>query len=728
MATQSNTMTRIRSLIAWSGAIACLGYIGLSAGRSPQSEAVAQVSLPSEDFVAYNGGLGIGWADWSWAERNMSDTTVKFAGQPTIRMTPADWKGVFLHRDTFRTNGYKNLTFQIHGGTAGGQRINVCAVNAANQFLPAVAVNSYLVGQRLPAGRFAFCVVPLKDLRADNTQISGFIFQDASGTTQPPIHLADIRVSTGRPKPLPQPITLTVDADKVIAPINPNIYGLAQCDERYQRGLNLKLWRWGGNPATRYNWEKGNCWNAARDWYFRNGNYSHNSPEDRLPGGVADQAIAAAKAQGTDVYLTIPTMGWVAKDDNNGNASENVAGDSGPPIAPGSEAIAGYDPTANRQRVSIRSLVRKGSAFADPPDLTDDVVYQDEWVYHLTRKFGKADAGGVRYYVMDNEPDLWDVTHTDMHPTRPGYDELLQRFVTGAMAVKAVDPKAQIGGASSWGWTGYFYSPLDRGDDRYATHAERKAHGDVPFLPWFLRSVADHDRRAGKRTLDILDVHYYPQGSNVYGSGTDPATNALRLRSTRSLWDTSYSDESWIGTSVQLIPRLRQWVDKFYPGTKIGIMEWNFGADHTMNGGLTVAEVLGVFGRERLDMACYWAIPGYESPGYFAYKIYRNADGQNHGFGDTAVKAESNTPDKVSCFGSLDSTTGKPVVILINKTPEKSAEITLNIKGKAFQKASVYQYNETDLKKIVTLPDVNSVQGRIKMVLPGYSITLLRCK
>lgn len=530
-------------------------------------------------------------------------------------------------------------------------------------------------------------------------------------------------------QPDPPFILLTVDTGKVIAPINPYIYGLSQADERFYRGLNLKLWRWGGNPTTRYNWEKGNHWNAARDWEFRNGNYSHTTEADRQPSGVVDQAIVLGKSTGTDAYVTIPTMGWVARDDNNGNASANVPNYSGAPIAPGSDAISGYDPTDNRQKVSIRSQVRKGSAFADPPDLTDDIVFQDEWVYHLTRKFGKSDAGGVRFYAMDNEPDLWDTTHTDMHPVRAGYDELLNQFVTGAMAVKAVDPKAQVGGPVSWGWTGYFFSALDRGNDNFRTHADRAAHGDLPFVAWFLQNVAAHDKKAGLRTLDVLDIHYYPQAGGVYlGSSTDPAANALRLRSTRSLWDPTYNDESWIGTSIQLLPRMRQWIDKYYPGTKLGIMEWNWGAEGTLNGGLAVAEVLGIFGRERVDMACYWAVPPFESPAYFAYKMYRNADDKNHGFGDTAVSAVSNTPNKVSCFGSVDSATGKPIVLLINKQDDKAAEITLDITGKAFQTASVYRYSTTDLKKIVPLPDVKSIGGRLKMELPASSITLLRCK
>jgi hypothetical protein len=528
----------------------------------------------------------------------------------------------------------------------------------------------------------------------------------------------------------PQVLTLTVDTTKRLGAINPHIYGLAQAGREYHEELRLKLWRWGGNPATRYNWEKGNCWNAARDWYFRNGNYKHTAPDDRLPSGVADKAITLGKAYGADAYITIPTMGWVARDDNNANGSTGVPNESGPPAQPGSEAIVGYDPTENRRRVSIRSLPRKGKPFADPPDRTDEAVYQDEWVHHLVKKFGKAAQGGVRFYVMDNEPDLWDVTHTDMHPVRPDYDEILQTFLRYANAVKDVDPTAQIAGPASWGWTGYFFSPRDRGNDRYATHADRKAHGNMPFLAWFLQQAAAHDKKKGRRTLDVLDVHFYPQAPGVYqGWKKDAQTNALRLRSTRALWDPTYTDESWIATPVQLIPRLRQWVNQYYPGTKIGLMEWNWGTDETLNGGLTIAEILGIFGRERLDMAAYWALPALKSPGFFAFKMYRNADGKGNGFGDVAVAASSSQPDKVSCFGSLDSKTGLPAVMLINKSPDEDQEVTLQINGaKNLRAAQVYQYSGIDLKRIVPMPDIALQNGRARVTLPAYSVTLLRGK
>jgi hypothetical protein len=218
----------------------------------------------------------------------------------------------------------------------------------------------------------------------------------------------------------------------------------------------------------------------------------------------------------------------------------------GPPLGTPDEAVAGYDPMANRRATSIRSVPRKGRAFADPPDPTDGLVYQDEWVQHLVDRFGSAARGGVRFYAVDNETDLWSETHTDVHPVRPGYDDELASFLDYATAIKDVDPTALVLGPAVSGWTGYTYSALDRGADRFRAHADRRAHGDMPFLPWWLDQVRRHDELVGRRTLDLLDVHYYPQALGVYGAADDTATSALRLRSTRSLWDHEYVDESWI--------------------------------------------------------------------------------------------------------------------------------------------------------------------------------------
>jgi hypothetical protein len=327
---------------------------------------------------------------------------------------------------------------------------------------------------------------------------------------------------------------------------------------------------------------------------------------------------------------------------------------------------------------------------------------------------------------MDNEPDLWDITHTDMHPVETDYDEMLQQFLNYATAVKDVDPTAQVTGPVSWGWNGYFFSARDRGSDRFATHADRRAHGNIAFIPWFLRQVAQQDAKLGRRTLDVLDVHFYPQGDGIYSARTDTETDALRLRSTRALWDSTYIDESWINAPIQLIPRLRQWVEHNYPGTKIGITEWNFGAEDHISGALAIAEILGIFGREHVDLACYWTCPPLGSPAFLAYKIYRNPDDLGNGFGDRSVWTSSSNPNAVSCFGGMDTRFHRPTLMLINKSADHSRHVVLVLDHWGTADAAVrYQLAGDHPRLIQRQADLEIRREHANITLPPSSVTLL---
>ena len=82
---------------------------------------------------------------------------------------------------------------------------------------------------------------------------------------------------------------------------------------------------------------------------------------------------------------------------------------------------------------------------------------------------------------------------------------------------------------------------------------------------------------------------------------------------------------------------MKSWVNTYYPGTKIGITEYNWGAEGHMNGATTQADIWGIFGREGLDLANRWTTPATGSPTYLAMKMYRNYDGSDSAFGETSV-------------------------------------------------------------------------------------------
>jgi hypothetical protein len=475
-------------------------------------------------------------------------------------------------------------------------------------------------------------------------------------------------------------VTVHVNASDKGSPISPYIYGVAGADPDVLLQLGATLNRWGGNPSTRYNWANGHAWNAARDWEFRNVNYGNSTDS------LADAFVRDAIAQGVTPLLTVPMGGWVARDDRTSNQSLNVPIEGGAPLNPGSQAIAGYDPTANRQRTSVRSLPHQPGPMQDKPDPTSGVVYQDEWINHLVTTFG---ARSIKYLAMDNEPDLWSSTHTDVHPVRMSYNDMLQTFEEYATAVKGVAPSALILGPDVSGWTGYWYSDLDRGSDNFATHADRRAHADQAFLPWWLAQVAKKDRARGNRSLDLLDVHYYPQASGVTSSAHDPKTQYLRIQSVRGLYDPSYIDPSWIGQPVMLIPRLKTWIKENYPGTGLAITEYKWGGAGDASGAVAQAEVLGIFGREGVDVAAYWTYPKPNSPAGAAFRLYRNFDGRGAHFGDRSLPATSSARS-VRAFAARDSKSGAVDVLLVNESFDKTANahLDLNLKDSA---ARLYQ-------------------------------------
>jgi len=509
-------------------------------------------------------------------------------------------------------------------------------------------------------------------------------------------------------------VAVSVDSSAAGRPISPFIYGVAFADAATLKALGATVDRWGGNTTTRYNWVIGHAWNSARDWEFRNNDGGH--PQ----GQMAEAFVAGALAGGAVPLITIPSIGFVARNDDNQTKSVGVPAQGGPPLAPGSSAIAGYNPAANRQVTSVPSFATKPGQFTLSPPASSQAVYQDEWVHELQRRFGAAPKG-VGYFTIDNEPDLWSTTHTDVHPVRMSYDDMLSNYQQYALAVKAQDPNALLLGPDVSGWTGYFYSDLDRGNDNFTTHADRTAHGGQPFLPWWLGQVAKADRARGARSLDLLDVHFYPQAAGVFSERADTATQALRIRSVRSLYDANYTDESWIATPVELIPRLKQWIAQQYPGTGLAITEYNWGGEKDASGAVALAEVLGIYGREGVELATYWTYPPLDSPAGAAFRLYRNFDGHGARFGDISLPVTT-SQTAVVAYAARHSESHELDVVLVNEAADQTATVHLNF-GLG-ETGVATQFQVAPGSSAIAKSPLSDPAGPV--ALPPYSVTLIQ--
>ena len=171
-----------------------------------------------------------------------------------------------------------------------------------------------------------------------------------------------------------------------------------------------------------------------------------------------------------------------------------------------------------------------------------------------------------------------------------------------------------------------------------------------------------------------------------------------------------------------LIPRLRSLVNTYYPGTKIGITEYSWGAENFIGGATAQADILGIFGREGLDLAARWTTPDAATPTFKAMQMYRNYDGKNSAFGSVSVSDTVPDSDALSSFASVRRSDGALTVMVINKSLASPTPISLSVSHFGGTTASVWQL--TSANTIAHLPNTALRGGRVSATLPAQSITL----
>jgi hypothetical protein len=88
---------------------------------------LAAITLPAQtDLPVYRDALLSGFEDRLWVSHSLTNTAPVHAGDCSISVTPtAHWQGLYLHHAGLDTTRYESLSFWIHGGAGGGQRLQV---------------------------------------------------------------------------------------------------------------------------------------------------------------------------------------------------------------------------------------------------------------------------------------------------------------------------------------------------------------------------------------------------------------------------------------------------------------------------------------------------------------------------------------------------------------------------------------------------------------------------
>jgi len=526
---------------------------------------------------------------------------------------------------------------------------------------------------------------------------------------------------------------------KLAAPVNAQSTAL---------NIDLTAVRWGGNASSTYNWQLGTS-NAASDNFFEDlsfcgvGGSATNSP---CADSDSVQFIKDVESALNAPVMTMPMLPWAAQNpasSGNGHWSFSVARDGAqchtdPQNSDAGDGIALSSNCNTQPTYLTASSTDINDAYVP---LLDDhsqtcpsgtsCVYRSDWAAALSAAFA-VKSFFPHLYEMDNEMDMWGITHRDIHPNPSGYDEMANVYLTEANKLKGWDPQAVRLGPVSCCWWLYWNG---------ANSNDKAAHAGVDFLPWWLNQIYWQDQISGARSLDVFDFHAFPDATTTDSTGNPlpkAQLQALAASIFRDYWDPTFVSPSTTinqqgATSIQpnktipfRIPRMRALVNTIYPGTPLAITEWNaaFAGESDFSTALADADAYGIMGRENVYVASRWTAPVPANPNYWALRLYTNYDGLDDLFGYISVSDTHNgDPNLFSSYAALGGfAVNTPNIMVINKDPQNSAQVQFtlsNFSPTTYQSFTLASPSPTIITASAQQP-WSSVQ-----YFPPYSITLV---
>ncbi len=503
-------------------------------------------------------------------------------------------------------------------------------------------------------------------------------------------------------------MNINIDLGAETKEISPLIYGINQYSNQDKYKLvTATAMRQGGNRMTAYNWEN-NASNAGSDWKHSS---DDNVSKTDDPADCAQVLSKEAAANNIGYkFTTLQLAGYVAAD-KDGPVSEEEAA-----------------PSDRWNEI----VLTKGSAFDETPDLTDGKVYMDEYVNYIVNKLGDSTtATGIQGYSLDNEPALWHHTHSRIHPERVTIEELRDKSVEMATAIKKIDPKAEVFGPALYGYTAFNYLADDDSSNEWETiKAENNYHW---YLDCYLDQMKKASDEAGVRLLDVLDIHYYTEATGDCRVSNCPDNShtkcaEARMQSVRSLYEEGYIENSWIGQwgqeNLPILPTVQKSIDTYYPGTKLAITEYNFGGEN-LSGTIAEAEALGCYADAGVYLATIWSGNPYQFAGI---NLYTNYDGNGGKFGNQLVPTKTDDVSRSSSYASIQGKDqGTVTAMVTNKDMANAQEtvISLDNADTTYEAAAVYAvYGDSyEIRLIDIIDDVKD--NKVTVNMPAYSAAMV---
>lgn len=409
-----------------------------------------------------------------------------------------------------------------------------------------------------------------------------------------------------------------------------------------------------GNNLTKYNFHRRVA--SHPDWYNRvhdqNWDYEIQTIQENAPQ--------------VQVMYGLPILGWVGA-----NSEYNF------------KDWDWYISHGNKWLNTAQNVTGKG---AEPnPDngknaLVDGDIstYLKEWptdscVGILDHWFGENGLGIDRsktlYWALDNEPEIWHMTHDDVQkePVKP--EEYIEKYVRVAKAARAKYPDLKLIGpicANEWQW---FAGP-DRKDltidGRY-----------WPWLEYIIKRIAEEEKKCGMKLLDVFALHYYPinfsdeeilQTHRIYFDENYiyPKANGVKL--INGGWDETQS-------KVYIFKRCQEWMKEYMGEDDIrafGITETGIESNDPDINSVWYGSMMGEFMKHNLEFFIPWS---WKTGMWETLHLFARYNKEYY------LPSTSGNDSIVSVHTSISADKDSMSILLINRSIKDEIETEIQLKN-----------------------------------------------
>ena len=405
----------------------------------------------------------------------------------------------------------------------------------------------------------------------------------------------------------------------------------------------------GGNNLTKHNWRLNIS--SHPDWY--NNVYTSNwdnaaqTLHQNIPsaqGMWGFQLIGKAartNANNFNDWAYNNSQWW-------SGVNQNLAGGGVMNTSGGSQALVNGDPSLYLQNWN--------------QDSTTDIL--NHW-------FGSGglglDSTKIRYWNMDNEPEIWSGTHDDVMPVQPGAETFMQSYFAVAKKARSLFPGIKLTGPVSpneWQWYNFGGSPVTGSDGiKY------------PWLQYFIKRVAEEEQSSGIRLLDVIDLHFYPSSASpanvvqyhrVFFDSTYIYPEANGVKVVNGGWDNSIQIENIFG-------RCQKWLNQYMgPGNGVtfAVSETHTQLQNDPNAlAVWYASMLGEFMNNGVEYFSPW---NWDIGMWETLHLFSRYNKSN------SVQATSSDEQNVSAYTTVNNNNDSVTIALVNRSVSQSKTVVIN--------------------------------------------------